>query len=613
MLREGLPGRRFEVINTSITAINSNVILPIARECAGHRPDLVIVFMGNNEVVGPFGAAGILGAASPSRSLIRANLLAKSTRTGQLLDDGLRRLWPAKDAPRFWRGMEMFLERWVPADDPRLRATYAHFRANLRDIVAAGVGSGARVIVCTIPVNLRDCAPFASLHGPGLSPAARAAWERAFGDGARLEAAGRPADALRRYDDAARIDDRFAEVPFRRGRLLAALGRMEEAARSFAMARDLDALRFRADSVLNETIRCGTRSAPAGVLLVDAERELAASSPGGIPGEDLFYEHVHLNFHGNYLVARGLFRRIVALLPRAGDAAEPLPESACAARLAYTARERAADVAKVIEMLREPPFSQQSGAASRAARLEERWRALRADLGPEAVRDSLAACRAALAVSPDDWMLRMHLADLLAESGDPARAAENYRGVLERVPHCAPAHFKLATIYLRMKDYRKADDGFRAALRAAPGFAGAHYGRAEVLAARGRFEEAIAIYDRRVEEDPDRAEALRQEAAFLDRVGRPGRARACLEEAVGLDPADALVRVDLGNALARQGAIGAAMAHYEAALRLRPHWRAVAEHLARLRALRGDATGPAPPRPGGSVPRAGIGRRSPPG
>jgi hypothetical protein len=70
MLRDHSPERRFEIINTAMTAINSNVILPTARECAGHRPDLFIVFMGNNEVVGPFGTAGVLGPFASSRSLI---------------------------------------------------------------------------------------------------------------------------------------------------------------------------------------------------------------------------------------------------------------------------------------------------------------------------------------------------------------------------------------------------------------------------------------------------------------------------------------------------------------------------------------------------------------
>jgi tetratricopeptide (TPR) repeat protein len=594
MLQDRYPGRRFEMINTSITSINSNVILPIARECARHQPDLFIVFMGNNEVVGPFGAAGVLGPFSPNRFLIRANLLAKETRTGQLIDDLFRRFSKARDAPRFWRGMEMFLESRLRPDDPRLRAVHAHFRDNLREICSTLVHAGAKAIVCTVPVNLKDSAPFASLHAPNLTPDVLSQWERIYQEGVRLESAARFAEAESRYDEAARIDDQFADLAYHQARCLMALGRAEEAGRKFSRARDLDALRFRTDSTLNETIRRVVGAQPAGVSLVDAERAFARESPSGIPGEDLFYEHVHMNFHGNYLIARGLFREIAAILPdpdparpRGASVPDPLPEPECAARLAYTARERWADALKIGEMLQNPPFTNQLDADARAARWEGYRQALKSGLGPEALQDSLTVARKALNTSPDDWMIRMHMAGLLAESDALSEAAGQYEALLKQVPHLSLAHYKLGTVYLRMKDYERANSCFRAALRIAPDFAGAHYGLAEVLAAQGRVKDAIAVYDERVKNDSDRVEALRQKADFLERLGKPRSARTCLEEALRLDPDDALIRVDLGNALTRQGALEPAIAQYEAALRLRPNWREVADHLARLRKIRG--------------------------
>ena len=61
LLRNRYPDEQFEVVNVAITAINSNVILPIARECARQDGDLWIIYMGNNEMVGPYGAATVLG------------------------------------------------------------------------------------------------------------------------------------------------------------------------------------------------------------------------------------------------------------------------------------------------------------------------------------------------------------------------------------------------------------------------------------------------------------------------------------------------------------------------------------------------------------------------
>ena len=80
-----------------------------------------------------------------------------------------------------------------------------------------------------------------------------------------------------------------------------AAGDIATAQKEFAAARDVDALRFRCDSRLNDIIR---QEAKGDIALTDGERALAEASPDGIPGHDLFYEHVHLTFLGNYVLAR---------------------------------------------------------------------------------------------------------------------------------------------------------------------------------------------------------------------------------------------------------------------------------------------------------------------
>ena len=60
VLLEGrFPGRDFEIINAAVTAINSHAILPIARECAGLDGDFWVLYIGHNEVMGPFGAGTV--------------------------------------------------------------------------------------------------------------------------------------------------------------------------------------------------------------------------------------------------------------------------------------------------------------------------------------------------------------------------------------------------------------------------------------------------------------------------------------------------------------------------------------------------------------------------
>jgi len=59
MLRQQYPQANFEVITIAMPAINSHVVLEIAKDCAHHQADLFILYLGNNEVVGPYGAGTV--------------------------------------------------------------------------------------------------------------------------------------------------------------------------------------------------------------------------------------------------------------------------------------------------------------------------------------------------------------------------------------------------------------------------------------------------------------------------------------------------------------------------------------------------------------------------
>src|SRR5207302_3711179 len=131
-----------------------------------------------------------------------------------------------------------------------------------------------------------------------------------------------------------------------------------EAAAKFSRARDLDTVRFRADTTINETTRqVAGGLAAEGVHLLDVEHEFAVTCPDGIPGEDVFFEHVHLNFHGNYLLARSVLHKLREVLPLSPQGRDEPSESECAERLAYTGWDEYQDAAHVGEIFRQPPFT----------------------------------------------------------------------------------------------------------------------------------------------------------------------------------------------------------------------------------------------------------------
>jgi hypothetical protein len=146
LLNNKYPQTNFEVINVATTAVNSHVILPIAKDCARHQPDFFVLYLGNNEVVGPYGAGTVFAPISPSLSAIRANIAIKSTRIGQFLETLLSSIAADKTIPQSWEGMEMFLKKQVRLDDPALEYVYDHFGQNLKDICQTGIKAGAKEI-----------------------------------------------------------------------------------------------------------------------------------------------------------------------------------------------------------------------------------------------------------------------------------------------------------------------------------------------------------------------------------------------------------------------------------------------------------------------------------
>lgn len=391
MLAQRFPSMNFEVFNTGSVAINSHVSLLIAKGLAKLRPDLVFIYSGNNEVVGPYGPGTVLSSSGMSLPVVRGSIFLRSTRLGQLLTQ-------AGAQKQQWNGMEMFLDKQVPASSPLMKYAYANFDSNLRDTIAAGKDAGAHVIVSTVAANLKDCAPFASQHRDGLSQSDLSKWSGLVEEGIRLESAGDYQQALAVYREASSIDDQYAELEFRIARCSEKLGDTQQAAQHYSRARDLDTLRFRADSRINEI----NRSAGAmGADVVDAAAVFAQNSPSGVTGSELVYEHVHMTPSGNYLLAREMFRKIATQISGQPVQDNEIPsEAECERLLAFTAYDRYRITNEMLQRLQRPPFTNQINHAEQELRLS-----LAAQQPVESPDATAAEYRAAIALRPNDRVL----------------------------------------------------------------------------------------------------------------------------------------------------------------------------------------------------------------
>lgn len=615
MLRARHPDRAFEVVNTAMTAINSHVIRDIARDCAPRQGDFWVLYIGNNEVVGPFGAGTVFGLRAAALPVVRASLVAKSTRLGQWLSALLTR----SAGPMEWQGMELFLRHRVPADSLGLRVVYDNFARNLADIIEMGRRSGATVLLATVPVNLKDSPPFASQHRPGLSAAQLNAWDKGLGRGRQAQDERRFPAALEAYKEAGQIDAEFAELAFRQAACELATTQTNAAGSDFLLARDLDTLRFRADSRINQTIR--RVAAVQGVTLIDAEQEAAQRSADGIPGEALFYDHVHLNFTGNHLVADLFAAEIEKKLTGiASSSGTPLlAEAGLARQLALTDFDRRRIAEEMRLRLRQPPFASQLNSLAR----DEQWGETLAKLDAPPAR-SIAEYQAAVGLAPKDWVLRANFGRLLEAAGDESGAAQQWQEVAHLLPDEVDPWFHLGNLAYDARSYPRAHDLFRealnrqpdclealnglglslmaqgqaeeairqykAALRLSPSFSAARVNLAAALANRGEVPAAMAQYRTTLRLETNNVPARINLAELLRRQGKTDQAMVLLKEAWELKPDEPLANFHLANALAAQERHAEAIPHYQAAIREKPDFADARFNLATESARVGDFT-----------------------
>jgi tetratricopeptide (TPR) repeat protein len=478
LLRNAFPAVRFEVANAGITAVNSNVVRALARDCAGLQPDLFIVYEGNNEVIGPYGPGTVFSPFLGSATSIRLIQAVRATRTGQAFMAIVRRWGPYRDQMKDWGGMRMFLRSAIDRDDPRLATTRRLFRDNLIAIAQTGHDAGATVLVCTVLANQKDFAPFLSGHRPDLSEADRARWEALFADGRRAAAAKDDGTAEAKFRQALAIDDHYGELAFALGRLCLRQGRLAEAKGFFQEALDLDLLRFRIDSAENGIIR-GLTGKAAGLEVVDLEAAAERESPQGIVGNEFLYEHVHLNFQGTYRLALQLYARVAADLARRGriDPAAVLPEPLSYAearrRLAYTAYEQAMIIKEMQSRLAGAPFATQSDNPEMRRRYDLSAAAADRLLARPGVREGLAALyEQDLALNPGDWLLERNAGMALVNLEKAAQGRAHLQRAVEIVPDDADTWFALATADRLLGDAAGSAAAFAAVRRLDPGYPG---------------------------------------------------------------------------------------------------------------------------------------------
>ncbi len=575
LLQERYPERKIEVVCVAMTAINSHAVLPIARECADLDGNLWVIYMGNNEMVGPFGAATVFGRRVPGLASIRLGLAVKRTRVGQWLDAVARRARRSEGRRGPWAGMEMFVEQQLAPDNHRREIAHAHFAKNLDDVLRVANQAGCPVILCTVASNLRDCAPFASLHSMKCGTETEKTIAGLVLAGGTNQTEGDFDAALAAYGEARALDPGFAEVQFRIGRCELRLGKRIEALRAFETARDCDALPFRASSAVNSRIQsAAARHSGAGVQLLDTEDVLRRQAADGVPGAESFFEHVHLNYAGNYALALALAEKIWPRLPvkvRGSKVQDWASQEICERRLGLTDWNRLGVAANVLARTLAPPFTQQLDHSDQLEFWRNQVRTLQDKLAPEKTAEAREVYREALLSRPHDHYLYENYAEFLEAIGDIEGAISQWEAVRAMLPHSFVAYVHAGRLMVRQQRFSAAEERLRKALELEPRSPEGHLEFGRVLAGLGHLDRAIAEYNEALRWKPGNAIVYFHLADALAKDGRRPAATEALFKAVELQPSYWEARYLLGVELAMSNRLAEAQQQFEETIRWRPN------------------------------------------
>jgi tetratricopeptide (TPR) repeat protein len=514
-----------EVINAAMTAINSHLVRRIADDLPLLRPDVVVLYMGNNEVLGPFGPGSLFGRPAPAW-WVRLQLRARGTRIGQTLIRAADRMSGRESSARRWHGLGLFDERRFGENDPALRGVYRNFDQNLRAILRAADAAGARVVLSTVAVN-ETMAPFA-------------------GDSANAQ--------------------------WRQARALAQQG-SNDARAAYRRAVDLDTLRFRADARINDLIRAA--AADTGSRLVESALILGADARA-------FVDHVHLSFAGNHRLAAQIAHAIApgASVDEAGMARQlgytPMDEARMlqqiAARMASRPYTEQADHAErlrgIDERLRvlagQPDLRSEhrdridTAHAARPADVELALRRGQWLEEQQRTADAATVYRGVLASVPHHTLAHLSLGRALATLGDVENAARHME--LGSPLAASPRAEACAAVGATLADLGRAADAetwLRRALDADPDHLYTLYNLGLLYGRTDRIADSIRTYERLLAIDPSFSEARNNLAALLHRQGRSAEALDHLRRIVREDPGYTAARRNLAAIEARLGVTNA--------------------------------------------------------
>ncbi len=263
------PYSEIEVVNLSMTAVNSYTIKDIVPSVLEQKPDLILIYAGHNEYYGALGVGSMENLGS-NIGLVNLSVKLEKFKTYQFIRNVIKyfvkELGKNKRPHTGTLMSRMAEKKKIPFQSDIFKTGIKQFNENMSDVLDEIHSAGVPVLFATLGSNLMGLKPFISEKYKNYPPAKKIFTE--------------------------------AEIALRDGNI-------KDADAKFRFAKDLDMLRFRAPEKINKTIR--QLSKKYGAIIVNADSALNAESKKGIIGNDLMVDHLHPTLRGYQIIGKTFY------------------------------------------------------------------------------------------------------------------------------------------------------------------------------------------------------------------------------------------------------------------------------------------------------------------
>ena len=267
------PDKHIEIINLSLTAVNTYTLLDFSKQLVNYQPDTVLIYTGHNEYYGALGV-GSVNSLGRSPGLVQLVLKLREYRLVQLIGNSwkqVQRLWAPAEAGRETLMKKMVADQQIHFDSKLYHQGIEQFKTNLKSLLSALDEKSIPTYISTVVSNEKDLKPFIS--------------------------------------DSTAIEKSAAHY-FKLGQKSYKASDYVIAKDHFTKAKELDLLRFRAPKAINENLR-EIANEFENIRIVETYEEFLGHTEHGSIGNEQLLEHVHPNLTGYALISYSFYKHLI--------------------------------------------------------------------------------------------------------------------------------------------------------------------------------------------------------------------------------------------------------------------------------------------------------------